>query len=74
MIIAEVSERLKDLAYWNAEKTAKNLLRKLGGIDTLLNDNSATELEFIFSYIMVAGDIQQIVARERRKNNGQKPG
>lgn len=67
MIIAEMSRRIADLAYWNAQQKMGKLLKDLGGINSILNGSSGDELKFTFVYKFIAGDIQQIVARERRK-------
>lgn len=68
LIIAEIAERLRDVIYIGATKSSAKMLHSLG-VNKMLNGDSAEEFTFTFRIGMYAGDIQQIVARHRRKTD-----
>jgi len=66
-LIAEVAERLKDIAYSKCEDTVRNSLAELGfGKAIPDNEPEDSSLTFYFDIEMLVADLRQILARYDR--------
>ena len=61
----EMSERVKDIVFCNAKRRVKDMLRTLPKNRILTSDDS---IYVTYRIEFTTGDIQQILARRRRKH------
>jgi hypothetical protein len=64
-VVQELTERVKDIVHANAERKVEEVVTKLRPF--VLAAPSATELKIHYEIQMLFGDIQQVVARLRRR-------
>jgi len=65
LLVKELTERLKDVAYMTAEEHARNLISSLEKLNEDLSGNDLVTFEF--NVEMSIYDLLQIIGRKRRK-------
>ena len=65
-IIKEMSERIKDFVFMNAERKVRQTLTK-ERVEELLSDDDLKDISIYYGIIFKVGDLLQIIGRFRRK-------
>lgn len=65
LVVKELSERIKDVVFVNAEKNVRKILTK-ERLEQLLDLDGGSEVELNYVITFVVNDILQIIGRKRR--------
>jgi len=69
-VIRELSERVKDIVFMNAERKVRDALPKEFLEELLDKKNDTESISISYMVCFAVGDIYQIIGRMRRKRTG----
>jgi len=65
LVVKELSERVKDVVFMNAEKNIRKTLTK-ERLESFLDQDGSNKIEVHYVVMLVVNDILQIIGRKRR--------